>query len=236
MPEIMNLLVGVASSLIAALLIFLVTPFFSKRIRWIWIIILGRLVGVKIEEVFKTQEEAKSDVLKELKQSSKIKIFVGRGREFQEAEYADIFKSQAKDIKILLPNVVKCSDECKNINWVEVRSNELGRIEEHYKIDPKHLQRQIEESVKVFQSRCPNNLKYYCVPHIGRIIITDDYAYWTAYTDNSHGKDTQVVKYRSSDNMYKFLERYFDLIWEKDSIEFSQTCKEEKQSSKCAVS
>jgi hypothetical protein len=78
---------------------------------------------------------------------------------------------------------------------------------------------QIDSSV-TFLGRYVDNsngaldVRLYNLPLIGRILITDDFAYLTPYSHLAHSRASRVLKFRRGGDMFGFLERIFNEAWE----------------------
>jgi len=51
-------------------------------------------------------------------------------------------------------------------------------------------------------------------PHIGRILITNRYAYFNHYNEKVHAHFNPILRFRSGGIFYEVLRRYFNLLWD----------------------
>jgi hypothetical protein len=205
---------SVVSSLVAGVLLLLVTAFLSEKARWVLTATLGRILRIDTEYVFKNAEDAAKDVIKELNRAKSVKILTGRGGELQRQTFANIFTNPklAGKIECMLP----ITQPKNKLYWLEQREKELIQFDRAY--EPGLLTQQIETTVRFLAPFVQDQfleLKYFEGPHFGRIILTDKCAYFTPYSDNEHGRDNHVFKYRFGGDMYGWLNRTFNQLWNK---------------------
>jgi hypothetical protein len=210
----MNFLLSILSSIIGGLILVVATAVVSERARWVLTAALARLLDIDVEYVFPNPRAAERDLSRELAKSRCVQLFTGRGNEMQRESFATLLGSgtpRATEVRILLP----CTEHvASGLNWIEDRESELAVI------DPAFGQGTLREQIRttarflrplVVAGRV--ELRRFDFPHLGRILITDRCAYLTPYPSDAHGRDSRVVKYRRSGDMYEFLERTFQKIW-----------------------
>jgi len=211
----LNFLLGVASSLLASLVIIGIAGILSKTVRWVLTGLLGRMLDIDIEIVFASPREAAAEVKREIARSAQIFLMTGRGSELQRETFEHLFSSisssQACSLYVLLPDIDPTDSQ---IDWVARREQETALF------DPaagKGLLRQqiITTSMFLdgFDGRSNLRVRYYNLPLMGRILITDRCAFLTPYSKLEHSRKSKVIKYRRGGDMYDFLKRIFDEAW-----------------------
>ena len=203
------LFITIIAELIAAALLVLLGGFVSRRLRWVLTIVLGSILGIDIEYVFRNKSQADDDIRNEISHSSFLYLLTGRGNELQR----DTFKqalSGVSEFKILLP---VASVPHGVVDWTAEREQEMARIDPAFGtgILPKQIETNAE-FLKGYVNSGTVQLKRFNYPHIGRILITDRAAYFTPYRQGSHGRDSDIIKYRRGE-MYDCLMRLFNQLW-----------------------
>ena len=212
-------ILNVVAGIVGGLILIWVASLLSREARWILTGILGRLLHIDIDYVFKNKFDAQKDLTEEIKQAREVCVLTGRGNELQREVFASLFheKPQKRVVKvgILLPRT-----ECGQgeYDWTWQREMELSRFDQAY--GNGLLRRQIE-ATELFVQRQPADssieMRRYNFPHVGRIIITDRYLYYTPYRDDIHGRDSKVYKFRSGGEMYDNYLRLFEQLWVADA-------------------
>jgi hypothetical protein len=186
----------------------------SRKARWVLTGLLGRLLNIDIDYVFNDKDDAKLDIGTEIRRARNVAIFASRGNELQRGAFASLFheKPQKRQVRvrILLPQTALSEGE---YDWVWQREAELSVFDKAY--GKGLLRQQIEASVSFIQQYLDNSveLRRFNSPHIGRIVITERFAYYTPYRSDSHGRDSKVYKFRRGGEMYDNLLRLFEQLW-----------------------
>jgi len=211
-----SLLLGVAASLLAGILLIGLAGLFSKGARWVLTGILGRLLDVDVDMVFSNPREAAEDITKELTRSSSITLFTGRGSELQRETFERLFvsspRSPSRRVRILLPSI---RVDSPSVDWVSRREQENSRFDSAF--GEGLLSLQIEATVKFLKRYAAERIlevKCYNLPLIGRVLITDRFAYLTPYSAGTHSRNSRVLKFRRGGDMFAFLQRIVDEAWE----------------------
>lgn len=55
-------------------------------------------------------------------------------------------------------------------------------------------------------------VRFYDLPHIGRIILTDEVVFVTPYSEATHGRHCRVYEYGRGDT-YEMFSRFFEMAW-----------------------
>lgn len=212
---LINFVLGIAASLCAAVLIIVFGSFFSRYTRWLLTAVLGRMLDVDIESVFRTKVEAEEDIRRELDKATFIYLLTGRGNELQRGAFLNALERKPKgklsQFRIMLPST---KPSVRRPDWTAQREEEMARIDPAY--GKGILRRQIQTTVDFLSNHITNKdveLRFFDFPHIGRILLTDRAAYFTPYSRYSHGRDSCIIKHRRGGEMYDVLLRLFDQLW-----------------------
>lgn len=205
---------NVLASVVAAVVMVLLTALISTRARWILTGLLGRLLDVDIDAVFPDKHEASTDVRRELARAHDVAIVTGRGNELQRDTFDPIFmhRPAAKPlrVRVLLPR----TDTGMDYDWTQQRHDELCQFDQAFR-RPGLLKEQIETTARFLEqyvSAGAAELRRFNAPHMGRLIITERCVYFTPYRSNSHGRDSVVLKFRRGEMYDNFL-RLFEQLW-----------------------
>ena len=209
-----SFLLSVFASIIAGIMLLASTAILSSRARSVLIGVLGRLLDVDIDGVFQDKRAAEVDVRKELGRAREICIFAGRGHELQRDTFDPIFlhrpATKTIRVRVLLPQTEGAMDH----DWTQQRQTELAQFDRAF-LKPRLLKDQIETTVRFLDQYVKSGqaeLRRFCYPHIGRIIITDRCLYFTPYRHDSHGRNCPIYKFRRGE-LYDNFSRLFDQLW-----------------------
>jgi hypothetical protein len=206
---------GVLASIIGSITLIIFGGLFSRNLRWLLTGVLGRLLDVDIEYVFRSKSDADEDILKELEKASFVYLMTGRGNDIQRGLFDKVLhqkpRGRLSEVKILLPLPRKSS----STDWIAQRENELATFDPAFGRGV--LRHQIEMTIKYLENYVSSGgieLRLFDSPHIGRIIITDRVVYFTPYLAHAHGKDCRVVKHRRGSDFYDCFSRLFHQLWD----------------------
>lgn len=206
--------ISTLGSLLASVVVVIVTASVSSRARWVLTGILGRLLDVEIDAVFTDKRSAEADVRKELARARDIAIFTGRGNELQRDTFDPIFlhrpAAKALRVRVLLPR----ADGSGEFDWTQQREHELSKFDSAFTREGL-LKEQIETTAKFLEGYVLTTkveLRRFSCPYIGRIILTDRCVFFTPYRNDSHGRDCAVYKYRRGD-LYENFARLYEQLW-----------------------
>lgn len=211
-----NFLINILASLIGSAILIFIASLVSQQARWVLIGLLSHLLDVDIDFVFTNKAAAQSDLQAEMRKARDVAILAGRGNELQREPFASLFHERPEKrqvrVRILLPETVPRKGE---YDWTYQREHELTQF------DPAFgnglLRSQIEASVQFFQQHIAAKLvelRRFNYPHIGRIVITERFMYYTPYRRDAHGRDSKVYKFRRGGEMYDNFSRLFEQLWE----------------------
>ena len=206
-------ILGVASSLVAALLTVAAGWLISKRMRHWPLAILSAMTGLGIRRSYARQSQANLDLGADLAKARWVKVLAGRGNELTRDNFRPLWQeagSRLESIQILLP------DPCIEAgSYLADRESEIRKYDSGY--EPGLLRQQVKSNIKYIStiaSRRPNvELRLYNLPNICRIIVTDQVAYLTTYSASDHGRNAPCTVYRHPGSMYEFAARMFSIAW-----------------------
>lgn len=208
-----NILQGIVAALIAAAIVFVFGAFFSGTARRILTVAASELLGIDVNYVFASGKAAEGTVTRELASASTVDIFAGRGNDFQGTLYAPLLepgKKSARRVRVLLPNPYGSP---RGTDWIDYRDAELARVDASY--GKGQVKRQIQTSVEHIEHHVDGErfqVRLYDMPHVGRIILTERYVFFTPYSDTKHGRDCRVFQCGRGD-IYDCCARFFDMAW-----------------------
>ena len=168
-----------------------------------------------IEHIYKNKAESENDLKSELSKATKVCIYTSRGNELNSEIFKSLLADKQKDrvieMKVLLPKTEHINGE---INWVEIRQTENDSFDSAYNA-PNRLKGEFESNFEYLKTykKSGVSVKRYSYPHIGRIIITDNFVFYSPYSKTSHRSLNPVFKYRKG-AMYDNYCRMFNLLWE----------------------
>lgn len=176
-------------------------------------VMISEFMGIDVRYVFANGKAAEAAIREALADSATVRIFTGRGNEFQAALYTPILEPRqkaGKQTRVLLPDPYTAP---LKVDWIDQREKELAPIDPA--LGNGQLRRQIMTSIEhVYpQQDRTLQLRLFDLPHIGRIILTDRFAFFTPYTANRHGRDSHVIQYGRGDT-YDAFARFFEMAWE----------------------
>lgn len=213
-----DFVLSVAASLVAAGIVALVAISCSRLIRRALTAAAAALLGVEVKYVYANGKEAAPVIREELAHSQNVRIFTGRGNQFQDTLYTPLLERTSgvlKSARILLPNV---HSPARRSDWINEREDELAPIDRAFGAG--QLRNQIKTSIEHLKRYLKPNeieLRLFDLPHLGRIILTDRSVFFTPYAVGKHGRDSRLIQFGQGE-MYDSFSRFFELAW-KDSIE-----------------
>lgn len=217
MEEIVNIfIITIFAELVAGGLLIVIGGILSKKARWLLTIVLGRLLDIDVEYVFRNKREADEDIRKEIERSSFVYLLTGRGSDLQRDTFTEALgagnKRRRPKFRILLPTSRPRPNEP---DWTWQREEEIAKIDPGF--GKGILRDQIETTARFLETyKGIGNveLRRFNYPHIGRILVTDSAAYFTPYRHDIHGRDSRIIKYRRGGEMFDFYLRLFNQLWE----------------------
>ncbi len=222
LPSIaLNFTLGVVASIVASIIMLFLASFLSERFRWLITSILNALIRGDIEMIFPNTKDAQATLIADFKTTKRVWVLAGRGQEFSAGTFDPIFQRPKQvELLVLLPTTKVTAGMP---DWTKKRVAEMN------KCDPGSgdgIPHQIEANVTSLKARAEHGkvqLRRFNIPHIGRIILTDKFAYFTPYLSTRHGKDSPIYQFRRGGSFYESLKRLFVQVWEASSDEMSET-------------
>ncbi len=212
----MAFILNVAASLAASVLVITLAGVLSKTARSLLVALLGRLLDIDVEAVFRNPREAAPDVRRELDRARHIDLLTGRGGELQRETFAAVLgqapAQKHRKFRILLPQPTP-SDGA--VDWTADREAEVAVFDKAFGNGV--LSEQIRMTARFlapFVDAGSIELRFFNYPHIGRILITDRATFFTPYRADAHARVTRVIKYRCGGDMHDHLSRLFEKLWQ----------------------
>jgi len=100
------------------------------------------------------------------------------------------------------------------VDWVEQREDELKEFDNAF--GKGLLRKQIEANIEFLIPHIDSQqikVHFYNIPHIGRIVITDNFVYFSAFSSELHARGSKAYKYRKGGSMYINYLRLFNQLW-----------------------
>ena len=209
-------LYSILASLIGGALLLLVASIASRKAKWVLAGILSRLVNADLEFVYRNKQDCQKDLYRDLKETRNLVMINPRGNELQREAFTPIFfekpNSSSRRIRILMPRIKDFNNEN---DWVDQRENELQQFDKAF--GSGLLKKQIEANINFlipFVDSEEIEVRFFNMPHTGRVIITDNYAYFGALNAEIHSRDYRVYKYRNGGPMYLNYLRLCNQLWD----------------------
>lgn len=177
------------------------------------IALLSRLTGLGVQRVYRQQKLANFSIPTELSRARWVKVLTGRGNELTRDSFISAWtckSNRLKSIQILLPNPSLGPD-----SWLARREVDIQRIDPG--IRPGLLAEQVHTNVsyilEVARQRENVALRFYDLPNIYRVIITDNVAYLTIYSNTEHGRNSPCIAARRPGLIYDLALLLFSTTW-----------------------
>lgn len=206
-------MLGVVSSLLATALTVAGGWIFSMRSRQWPVMLLSRLTGLGVRCVFPRQRLADQRLAAELAHAQWVRVLAGRGNELTRDGFATVWENVGKRleyVQILLPDVTLGPD-----SWLARREAEMRRVDLGF--SPGLLAEQIRANAayvsEVARHRPNISLRFYDLPNVHRVVITDNVAYLTMYRQTEHGRNSPCVVARRPGLMYDYATLLFSTAW-----------------------
>src|SRR6266567_2082230 len=107
METLINFTLSIVASLVATLLLLLTATWRSRTVRRVLSAVAASLLRIDIKYVFANGKEAENEIREALGKAKYIRIFTGRGNEFQRDLYSPILQVTGQIrhvVQILLPD------------------------------------------------------------------------------------------------------------------------------------
>jgi hypothetical protein len=203
---------AVASSLLVACLTVLCGRTASLHSR-AWVILLSRLTGLGVWRVAPRQQHAARQIKAELARARWVCVLTGRGNELTRDTFAPVWEhagQRIESVQILLPD-----SELGPSSWLSRREEDMRRI------DPGFSRGLLTEQVRlnaayiheITRHRRAIEMRFYDLPNLHRLVITDQAAYLTIYSPTEHGRNCPTLLARRPGLMYDYALLLFQTAW-----------------------
>ncbi|MEU8194958.1 hypothetical protein AB0C10_14380 [Microbispora amethystogenes] len=207
-------MLGVVSSLLATAITVAGGWLLSVRSRQWPVALLSRLTGLGVHHVFPHQRQASQDLAAELTRARWVHVLAGRGNELTRDGFAALWQNAGNrldNVQVLLPDPDLGPD-----SWLCRREAEMRRVDLGF--SPGMLAEQVRINAtylaEVASHRERVSLRFYDLPNLHRVIVTDNVAYLTMYRQSEHGRDSPCVLARRPGLMYDYALLLFTTAWE----------------------
>lgn len=204
---------GVASSLLATALAVLGGWITSIRSRSWTMILLSRLTGLGVWRIAPRQHLVAQQMKAELARARWVCVLAGRGNELTRDTFASVWEDAGRrieSVQVLLPDC-----ERGPTSWLTQREADMRRI------DPGFFHGLLAEQVRInaayvreiAQERRAVALRFYDLPNLHRLVITDRAAFLTIYWTTQHGRNCPTILARRPGLMYDYTLLLFQTAW-----------------------
>lgn len=203
---------GVVSSMAATGLSVAVGWALSARARDWAVAVLSRYSGLGVRKLHRHQRRAADDLAADLVKARWVGVLTGRGNELTRDTFGPIWSGSVRPleaVRILLPDPRPGS-------WLVRREESMRRFDRGLR--PGMLQEQVRNNAAYVREAAHHldvvELRFYDLPNLYRIILTDEVAYITLYGETEHGRNSPCVVARPPGLLYGFALRVFTSTWE----------------------
>jgi hypothetical protein len=210
-----SFIVNVLASIVAALILIAAAGFVSTRVRGLFTALTTNWLGLDVEYVFQNEDDARKNLHDELRRARDVLILVSRGNELQRPTFSPIFLAPSDrrrpSVRILLPATTLPAG---SYDWLAQREQEAATFDPAY--GNGLLKQLVNANVQFIQPHTQTDsmeLRRFNSPLIGRLVVTERYAYYTPYRADAHGRESRVYKFRRGGEMYDNLRRWFEQLW-----------------------
>jgi hypothetical protein len=204
---------GVVSSLLATGLSVLGGWMASVRSRQWMVVLLSRLTGLGVGRVVPRQRLAAQRMKAELARARWVCVLAGRGNELTRDTFTCVWEEvgrRIESVRVLLPDCEGGPD-----SWLGRREEDMRRIDPGF--SPGLLAEQVRLNaayVRGIEHHCEGvALRYYDLPNLHRLVITDRIAFLTFYWNSEHGRDCPTLLARRPGLMYDYAVQLFQTAW-----------------------
>ena len=175
-------------------------------------VLLSRFTGLGIQRIYKRQKSANLSIPTELSRARWVKVLAGRGNELTRDGFISVW---ARAVCEICSNFVAQSLSLGPDSWLARREADIQRIDPG--IHPGLLAEQVRANASyvltVARQRENVALRFYNLPNIYRVIVTDNVAYLTIYSDTEHGRNSPCIAARRPGLMYDLALLLFSTAW-----------------------
>ncbi|MFC4584797.1 hypothetical protein [Sphaerisporangium corydalis] len=205
---------GVVSSLLATALTVAAGWAFSMRSRQWPVALLSRLTGLGVRRVIPRQRLASRELTAELTRARWVRVLAGRGNELTRDGFAAVWEAAGRRLEfaqVLLPDPGLGPG-----SWLARREEEMARVDLGFSAGLLAEQVRVNAAYvsEVARHREQVALRFYDLPNLHRVVITDDVAYLTLYLRTEHGRNSPCVVARRPGLMYDYALQLFTTAWD----------------------
>lgn len=208
-----SFIIGIIGSLIASVIFTMAAYLISKRFKKQVTILFNRVVDTGMIYIYNNQKEAIDDIKRSFKSSDEIRIMAYRGYSY----YTDtgslrfILKDLEKWQRLYFMSSDPISDG--KVNYIIDRASEVTNIDTE---EQQHYVDEVKHGVKILASIAAKNdnieISHHNHPPTFKIMLFRDDLYLSYLSKDSRAKNNKMYRYRSGSDMYKVMERHFDLV------------------------
>ncbi|MEV6986157.1 hypothetical protein AB0M95_33530 [Sphaerisporangium sp. NPDC051017] len=204
---------GVLSSILATALTVAGGWVVSPWARQLPVVLLSRLTGLGVRRVYARQKLANLDLPAELARARWVKVLAGRGNEMTRDGFAAVWENIGKrlrSVEILLPD-----PDLGPASWLTAREAELLRIDPGFAVGLLGEQIRLNAAyiTAATSDREDVHLRFYDLPNLHRVIVTDRVAYLTVYGPAEHGRNSPCLEARRPGLVYEYALLLFATAW-----------------------
>ncbi|MEV4471408.1 hypothetical protein [Nonomuraea sp. NPDC049504] len=203
---------GVVSSMAATALSVAVGWVLSARARDWAVAVLSHYSGLGVRKLYRQQRRAADELATDLARARWVCVLTGRGNELTRDAFAPIWSGAVRPldaVKVLLPDPRPGS-------WLVRREESLRRFDRGLR--PGMLLEQVRNNAEYVREAAQHmdvvELRFYDMPNLYRIILTDEVAYITLYDETEHGRNSPCLVARPPGLLYGLALRIFTSAWE----------------------
>lgn len=204
---------GVASSLAASALVFVAVRLVSVRARDWLTAVVSRWTGLGIRRVYLRQQDAEADVARDLRRARWVKVLAGRGNALTREAFAPLRSGAGDGLEsahILLPTADTHPDSWLDRRAQELRDSDPG-METGILAEQVHTNAAYVDAIA--RGRSSVELRRYELPHLFRVIATDEGAYLTFYERGRHGRGSPCIYAKRPGVLYDAALAVFGTVW-----------------------
>ncbi|MGI8335872.1 hypothetical protein ACRYCC_38500 [Actinomadura scrupuli] len=206
-------ILGVVGSLAATALTVAGGWMFSQKVRQWPMAVLSRFTGLGVQRVYPQQRMANLDLPGELRRARWVNVLTGRGNELTRDGFSAVWAGVAgrvESVRVLLPDPGLGPD-----SWLSRREADMRRVELgiHSGLLADQVRANAAYIQEVARQRESVALRFYDLPNLYRVIITDNIAYLTIYGHAEHGRNSPCIVARRPGLMYDFAVQLFATAW-----------------------
>ncbi|UCM91270.1 hypothetical protein [Streptomyces marincola] len=205
-------LLGVLSSILATVVLGALAWLRSARFHWWLLGLLSQYSPLGLRRVYRKQRSTEKDIKRDLAKARWVKVLAGRGNALTRDAFAPLWRGDLSvaSVRILLPD-----PEGGPNSWLQRREGDLRQIDrgfaegvlaEQVRVNTRYLSRVAEE-------RSGIEVRSFDLPHLWRVVATDQVAYLTFYPRFSHGRNAPCLYARAPGLLYDMALRLFDSAW-----------------------